>query len=104
MGFSALPAALRRSITFDNGTEFALHHELTDQLDMQTFFCDPHSPWQKGGVENAIGRIRRPLPRKSGLAAIDQSPACAAMTRALTEPTRAGIVEVQRIFDGALQR
>ena len=71
-GFQSLPEAMRRSVTFDNGTEFALHYELTDQLAMQTFFCDPHSPWQKGGVENAIGRIRRPLPRKSDLAAIDQ--------------------------------
>ena len=71
-GFRALPQAMRRSITFDNGTEFALHYELADQLAMKTFFCDPHSPWQKGGIENAIGRIRRPLPRKSDLAAIDQ--------------------------------
>ena len=36
----------------------------------QTFFCDTHSPWQKGGIENAIGRMRRPLPRKTDLAAI----------------------------------
>ena len=71
--FRALPEAMRRSVTFDNGTEFALHYQLTDQLAMQTFFCDPHSPWQKGGVENAIGRIRRPLPRKSDLATIDQA-------------------------------
>ncbi|MDR2196092.1 MAG: IS30 family transposase, partial [Gallionellaceae bacterium] len=33
----------------------------------QTFFCDPHSPWQKGGIENAIGRLRRTLPRKTDL-------------------------------------
>lgn len=71
-GFRALPDAMRRSVTFDNGTEFALHYQLADRLAMQTFFCDPHSPWQKGGVENAIGRIRRPLPRKSDLAAINQ--------------------------------
>jgi IS30 family transposase len=71
--FDALPQAMRRSLTFDNGTEFALHYQLTDRLDMQTFFCDPHSPWQKGGIENAIGRIRRPLPRKTDLATIDQA-------------------------------
>lgn len=70
--FRHLPEPLRRTITFDNGTEFALHYELTDRLAMQTFFCDPHSPWQKGGIENAIGRMRRPLPRKSDLATIDQ--------------------------------
>lgn len=62
-----LPKRLRRTLTFDNGTEFALHHTLRDRLGIQTFFCDPHAPWQKGGVENAIGRLRRWLPRKTNL-------------------------------------
>jgi len=70
--FAALPPPLRRSLTFDNGTEFALHYRLTDALGLDTFFCDPHAPWQKGGIENAIGRMRRSLPRKSDLAAISQ--------------------------------
>jgi len=65
-----LPGKLRRTITFDNGTEFAQHYELKDELGIRTFFCDPHSPWQKGGIENAIGRMRRPLPRKTDLAKI----------------------------------
>ena len=65
-----LPIPLRRSLTIDNGTEFAFHYQLTDQLGIDTFFCDPYAPWQKGGIENAIGRLRRPLPRKSDLAAI----------------------------------
>ncbi|MGH7152398.1 MAG: IS30 family transposase [Acetobacteraceae bacterium] len=67
-----LPRALRRSITFDNGSEFAFHYRLATRYRMQTFFCDPHAPWQKGGIENAIGRLRRPLPRKSDLAVIPQ--------------------------------
>jgi IS30 family transposase len=58
-----LPPALRRSLTFDNGTEFAEHY----RLGLPTFFCDPHAPWQKGGVENAIGRFRRWLPRRTNL-------------------------------------
>jgi IS30 family transposase len=62
-----LPKALRRSLTFDNGTEFADHHRLRKSPGLDTFFCDPHAPWQKGGVENAIGRIRRILPRKTNL-------------------------------------
>jgi IS30 family transposase len=66
----SLPAELRRSITFDNGTEFALHYRLREPLQLQTYFCDPYSPWQKGGVENAIGRIRRWLPRKTDLATL----------------------------------
>jgi IS30 family transposase len=64
-----LPAALRQSITFDNGTEFAYHYQL-NEINVQTYFCDPHKPWQKGGVENAIRRMRRMLPRKTNLTAI----------------------------------
>jgi IS30 family transposase len=64
-----LPAAWRQTITFDNGTEFAQHYVLHD-IDMQTFFCDTYSPWQKGGIENAIGRMRRTLPRKTDLATL----------------------------------
>ena len=65
-----LPQAMRKTISFDNGTEFAEHHRLHRPLGVQTFFCDPHSPWQKGGVENSIGRLRRYLPRKTDLNSI----------------------------------
>jgi transposase, IS30 family len=65
-----LPPAMRRTISFDNGNEFAEHHRLQKILGIQTFFCDPHSPWQKGGVENSIGRLRRLLPRKTNLNSI----------------------------------
>ncbi len=61
-----LPEGLRRSLTIDNGTEFAEHY----RIGLPTYFCDPHAPWQKGGVENAIGRIRRFLPRKTDLASL----------------------------------
>lgn len=67
-----LPAALRRTMTFDNGTEFAMHYRLQDDLGMRTFFCDTHSPWQKGGIENAIGRLRRFLPRKTRLVGLSK--------------------------------
>lgn len=66
---ATLPRRLRQTITFDNGTEFAHHHEL-HRLAIKTFFCDPYAPWQKGGIENAIGRMRRFLPRKTNLAAL----------------------------------
>jgi IS30 family transposase len=65
--FGSLPPALRKTVTFDNGTEFARHTAL-HRLAITTFFCDPYSPWQKGGIENAIGRMRRFLPRKTDLA------------------------------------
>lgn len=58
-----LPDSLKQSLTFDNGSEFAEHY----RIGLPTFFCDPHAPWQKGGVENAIGRVRRFLPRKTNL-------------------------------------
>jgi transposase, IS30 family len=67
--FDPLPPKLRRTVTFDNGTEFA-RHRLLHHLNIKTFFCDPHAPWQKGGIENAIGRIRRFLPRKTDLATL----------------------------------
>ncbi len=64
-----LHSALRKTITFDNGAEFARHQ----RLPLQAFFCDPHSPWQKGGIENAIGRLRRFLPRKTSLSDITKN-------------------------------
>jgi transposase, IS30 family len=70
--FSSLPKFLRRTITFDNGTEFAYHYRL-HKLSMRTYFCDPHAPWQKGGIENAIGRMRRGLPRKTDLATLSNN-------------------------------
>ncbi len=64
-----LPPTWRQTLTFDNGTEFAQHHTL-HALGLETFFCEPHAPWQKGGIENAIGRLRRTLPRKTNLATL----------------------------------
>ena len=62
-----LPAPWRQTVTFDNGTEFARHHEF-HALGLETFCCDTHAPWQNGGAENASGRQRRGLPRKTALA------------------------------------
>ena len=58
-----LPEDARRTVTFDRGTEFAAYPELDRHLALASYFCDPHSPWQKGGVENLNGRARRFLPR-----------------------------------------
>ena len=63
---SPLPTELRRSVTFDNGTEFARRYR-QHAKGIQTYFCDVKSPWQKGGVENAMGRRRRFLPRPTDL-------------------------------------
>lgn len=68
--FSSLPQPLAQTVTFDNGTEFAEHYRL-NEVGIKTYFCDVRSPWQKGGVENAIGRLRTPLPRKTDIDNLD---------------------------------
>lgn len=60
------PLNARKSITFDNGGEFASHEKL-HQIGCKTYFCDPYASWQKGGVEHANGRIRRFLPKNKNL-------------------------------------
>ena len=60
--FKTMPQELRRTLTQDNGVEFAHHHKLNTSFALKTYFCDPHSPWQKGGIENLNGRLRRYLP------------------------------------------
>jgi IS30 family transposase len=62
-----MPPCACQSMTFDNGAEFSKHYLLNRRFGIQTWFCDTHSPWQKGGIENAIGRLRRQLPRKTDL-------------------------------------
>ena len=53
----------RKTITFDNGIENKDHESVATALSVQTFFCNPYSSWQKGSVENTIGRIRRFIPK-----------------------------------------
>lgn len=62
-----LPDYLRLSITHDNGSENADHYKLRDDLNLQTYFCDPYSAWQKGGVENANGLLREYIPKRADL-------------------------------------
>jgi IS30 family transposase len=64
---TGLPASARRTITYDNGGEFARHEDVTEKIGLRAYFCDPHSPWQRGGIENANGRLRRDLPRNTSL-------------------------------------
>ena len=61
--FGRIHPALRKSVTFDNDTAFAQHALLRSMRNMTTWFCDAYASWQKGGVENANGRLRRWLPR-----------------------------------------
>ncbi len=63
---------MRGSVTFDNDTCFARHMLLRGMLSATTYFCDAYASWQKGGVENANGRIRRWLPRGTDLDTISE--------------------------------
>lgn len=68
--FSELPPVMRQTLTFDNGSEFYEHYKIREALNISTYFCDPHAPWQKGGVEHAIRRFRRDLPRTTNPATL----------------------------------
>ena len=63
-----LPATARQTITFDRGSEFLGYQQLASGID--SYFCDPHSPWQNGSVENTNGRLRRFLPGELDLATL----------------------------------
>ena len=65
-----LPATARQTITFDRGSEFLGYAELNRSHGIEAYFCDPHSPWQKGSVENTNGRLRRFLPGELDLATL----------------------------------
>jgi IS30 family transposase len=67
-----LPATLRRSLTWDRGLEMAKHKESTVATDVQVYFCDPQSPWQRGTNENTNLLLRPYFPRGTDLSSISQ--------------------------------
>ncbi|UZJ26987.1 IS30 family transposase (plasmid) [Rhodococcus antarcticus] len=66
--FAAMPAGVRRSLTWDQGTELSAHAEITRILSLPVFFCHPHSPWERGSNENMNGLLRDYFPKGTDLA------------------------------------
>ena len=87
-GIEQRPAQMRRSITFDNGQENRHHTTMRDALNLDTYFCEPYSSWQKGSVEHAVGLTRRFWPKKTDYALIPEEEIAMVEYRLNTRPRK----------------
>lgn len=81
-----LPHGLMRSLTWDRGGELAAHRALTIATDVHVYFCDPHSPWQRGSNENTNGLLRQYLPHAADFSSYSQAQLDAIALRLNTRP------------------
>ena len=68
-----IPTELRRSLTWDRGTELAKHKQLALAANLKVYFCDPHSPWQRGSNENTNGLLRQYFPKGQSISHVTQT-------------------------------
>lgn len=83
---SRLPLALRKSLAWDQGKEMAEHAQFTIETGLPVFFCDPHSPWQRGSNENTNGLLRQYWPKGADLRHVTQDECDAIALRLNTRP------------------
>ena len=80
-----------KTITTDNGTEFACHEMISKALDTKVFFADPYSSWQKGAIENENGLIRQYIPKSSSIAQFSHQQITKIMHKINMRPRKNGI-------------